>query len=87
MRRYEEMERSDSCFNRAHENEWVFVLLGRDAAAPATIRYWCAQRVSLGKNQVDDPQITEALRCAEAMEKDHYQREMEKIGEADGDRR
>jgi hypothetical protein len=46
----------------------VFVLLGRDAAAPAAIRAWAAERIRLGKNAPTDEQIVEALRCADTMQ-------------------
>jgi hypothetical protein len=54
--------------SRAHPREMVFVLLGRDAAAPDAIRAWAAVRVQLGKNAETDPQIVEARACADAME-------------------
>lgn len=56
------------CMNHAHPKEMTFVLLSRDAAAPATIRAWAAERVRLGKNTEGDDQIREALACAETME-------------------
>lgn len=64
------MEKADghSCWNKARPNEMVFVLLGRDEAAPVTIRAWVAERIRLGKNREDDHQIQEALKCAEFME-------------------
>jgi hypothetical protein len=46
----------------------LFVLRTVDAASPATIRFWCEERVRLGKNKVDDEQIKEALACAATME-------------------
>ena len=51
----------------AHRDEMVFVLLGRDAAAPAAIRAWAAERIRLGKNAPGDEQVTEALACAVTM--------------------
>lgn len=63
-----ELDSKDSCFNRAKDNEWLFVLLGRDIAAPATIRFWITERIRLGKNSREDSQIQEAIRCANAME-------------------
>ena len=47
-----------------NEREHLFVLLGRDAAAPFAIRAWVQERIRLGKNTPTDPQITEALECA-----------------------
>jgi hypothetical protein len=60
MRKRDEMADPASCLSKAHEDEWVFVLLERDLAAPAAVRAWIAERIRLGKNQPDDPQILEA---------------------------
>lgn len=68
MKKRDELTNPASCMSRAREDEWTFVLLGRDAAAPDTIRAWCQQRVALGKNTMEDAQIHEALACAAAME-------------------
>lgn len=56
-----------SCLSKARQDEMVFVLLARDAAAPAAIRFWAAERIRLGKNAAGDEQIVEALQCAAAM--------------------
>jgi hypothetical protein len=68
MIKHEELSNPNSCLNRAKDDELVFVLLGRDRAAPAAIRAWVDERVALGKNDRDDPQIVEALRMAFEME-------------------
>lgn len=68
MRKYLELSVTDSCMKHAHPREMVFVLLSRDAAAPATIRAWVEERIRLGKNTRTDVQIAEALNCAETME-------------------
>lgn len=68
MIKRDEEKRADSCFNRALPDEWMFVLLGRDAAAPAAIRAWCVERVNLGRNHPGDAQILEALSVANNME-------------------
>lgn len=68
MRKKDEISKHKSCLSRAHEEEMVFVLLGRDAAAPAAIRAWVAERLRLGKNAETDEQIVEALECANTME-------------------
>lgn len=70
MRKYAEVSSPASCLNRAVEHEMIFVLLGRDAAAPDTIRYWVAVRIEQGKNKLDDLQIVEALKCADMMEQE-----------------
>lgn len=72
MRKQNEVGNPSSCLNRAVDGEMLFVLLGRDAAAPATIRFWVNQRLQLGKNQPSDEQIVEALACAKTMEEDQW---------------
>ena len=69
MIKSKEMAKSNSCLNKAKDDEMIFVLLERDIASPNTIRYWCRERVFLGKNKVTDAQICNALRCARSMEK------------------
>lgn len=70
MLKHEELTNPQSCMNRAKDDEPTFVLLGRDVAAPATIRQWVHGRIFIyGKNVRDDPQIKEALECAEKMER------------------
>ena len=68
MEKRQELSRPDSCLNRARPDELIFVLLARDAAAPAAIRAWVEERIRLGKNAVDDQQIAEALVLAARME-------------------
>ena len=69
MIKREELTNPKSCMSRAKDDEMTFVLLGRDAAAPATIRFWVDERIRLGKNCLMDPQIVEALECAASMER------------------
>lgn len=71
MRKLEELISTASCLNKAADDELLFVLLARDAAAPPTIRFWCSERIRLGKNVASDQQIQEALSCASNMERDH----------------
>lgn len=56
-----------SCLNKAWTNEMLFVLLARDAAAPVAIRAWIEERIRIGKNQRNDPQILEAVNCIATM--------------------
>lgn len=67
MRKDLERENPESCFNRAKEDEMLFVILGRDPAAPTTILSWIKERIRLGKNTINDPQIQEALDCIPKM--------------------
>lgn len=74
MRKKDELSNPQSCLNRAGDNEMVFVLLARDAAAPTTIRKWVEERLRLGENHQDDDQIEDALACAVTMEKQRAKR-------------
>jgi|SRR5579864_106755 len=71
MRKRDELADPNSCLNRAADDEMIFVLLGHDVAAPHAIREWGLERVLRGKNHADDPQIIEALKCAEVIEATH----------------
>jgi hypothetical protein len=66
MRKRDEL--IQGCMAKARDDEMTFALLARDAAAPATIRYWIAERIRIGKNQIGDHQLTEAEECARTME-------------------
>ncbi len=68
MLKRDELSDPTSCLSKAKDDEMLFVLLGRDKAAPLAIRVWVNERIRLGKNQYDDPQIQEALACARRME-------------------
>lgn len=70
MRKRDELTNPNGCMFRACDDEMTFVLLGRDAAAPAAIRAWCEERIRLGKNVATDPQIVEAMSCAATMERE-----------------
>lgn len=70
MRKHIELQSLGSCLNRAGHNEMMFVILSRDSAAPATIRFWIAERIRQGKNQATDPEIMEAETCAKKMEQE-----------------
>lgn len=70
MRKRDELSNPRSCLNRARDDEWLFVLLGRDVTAPATIRFWISERLRLEKNRSDDPQINDAAACAVRMEQE-----------------
>jgi hypothetical protein len=78
MLKREELANPGSCFNRAKDDEMVFVLLARDVAAPEAIYAWARTRVEMGKNKWTDPQIEEALRCADSMRDAGEARDAEK---------
>jgi hypothetical protein len=79
MRKRDELTNPNSCMSRANEDEWTFVLLGRDVVAPDTIRDWCKRRISAGKNKPGDAQIIEALECALKMESAQLERDSKKV--------
>lgn len=60
MRKVDELTNPNSCLSKARSDEWTFVLLGRDRAACIAVRAWIEERIRLGKNTADDPQIQEA---------------------------
>lgn len=70
MRKEEEISNPTSCLNRARARSLVFVIQGDDAAAQAAISTWAAKRIELGKNQLGDDQIVEALECSDMMEQE-----------------
>jgi hypothetical protein len=67
MLKAEELRNPNSCLNKALDGEMIFVLLERDAATPATIRFWAQERIRLGKNLATDEQIIHALEDADRM--------------------
>lgn len=68
MIKRDEATHPNSCWNKAKDDEMLFVLLARDIAGADTVRFWVKQRISMGKNKADDPQIIEALHCADKMQ-------------------
>ena len=62
MRKKDELSNPNSCMNRANNDEWTFVLLGRDLAATVAVQAWIDERIRLGKNHPKDEQILEAER-------------------------
>jgi hypothetical protein len=65
------IDNHESCLNRAHDQEHLFVMLSRDPAAPVAIRAWITERLRLGRNSPGDEQIREAYECAALMELQH----------------
>lgn len=81
MIKRDELSTPTSCLNKATDDERIFVLLARDEAAPVAIRAWVAERIRLGKNHLDDPQIIEALECAAHMDRERFGAQVERIVE------
>lgn len=53
------------CYENAHPDEPMFVLLGRDPWASELVRLWAAGRASAGE---DPSKVAEARACADQME-------------------
>lgn len=68
MQRKLELSLASSCLNKAHDEEVLFVMMARDAAAPDAIRAWAQRRVDLGLNKADDAEIVEAIGAADLMD-------------------
>ncbi len=74
MRRTEELIRVDSCLNKAHDDEPIFVLRANDELAPAAVRRWAFEYFlskDKGQNLLTDKQrakYEEALKLADEME-------------------
>jgi hypothetical protein len=81
MRKRDELSDPRSCLNRAKDDEWLFVLIGRDEDAPETVRFWARRRVARGKRRADDPQIVEALAWADAVEAEQAQARRAELAE------
>lgn len=71
MLKSKELSEPSSCLNKARPDELIFVLLARDAAASSTVRHWVAERLRLGKNKAEDPQMIEALAWADRVQREH----------------
>lgn len=68
MRKYNELTNPSSCIAKAFGQEMIFVLLGRDEAAPHAIREWVKERIRIGKNIEGDEQTRDALLTAIIMD-------------------
>jgi predicted phosphohydrolase len=60
MRKRDELTDPNSCMSKARDDEWTFVLLGRDPAAIVAVRAWIEERIRIGKNTSQDAKIIEA---------------------------
>lgn len=69
MLKKQEKNNPTSCWNKADDDEPIFVLLARDPAAPAAIICWADERVRLGKNKPTDQEIIGAKSEARTMHK------------------
>lgn len=68
MTKADEVADPESCLNKAADGEMLFVVLARDPAAAATVRFWVRERVRLGVNSPGDLKLLNALGCADVME-------------------
>lgn len=68
MKKYEERDNPNTCWNKAREDEMLFVLLERDDAFPGTVRYWISERIRLGLNKPGDEKLVRAEAAAKYVE-------------------
>lgn len=68
MRKLDELILPDSCFNKAADDDLLFVLIQKDPAAPATIRFWIEERIRLGLNAQGDAKLASAESLAHRIE-------------------
>jgi len=61
-----------NCYAAAMPDEPIFTILGRDAAGPATIRFWCSERARLGLDKSDDDISRIATALGEANQFAHW---------------
>lgn len=68
MTKQQNIDDPNSCWNKARLDEEMFIVLGRDVAGPATVRFWCHERLRVGKNSYTDEQIIQIIeaRCCAA---------------------
>ena len=74
MNKRENKEGPDSCWNKADDDETLFILLARDEAGPETVNFWCDERIRLGLNKETDLKIHSARRIARQMKEEFQQR-------------
>lgn len=74
MRKLEEEHNRNSCWNKAYDFEFIFVLLARDPSAVVAVEAWIEDRISIGKNKPDDEKIQDARRWIEDVkaERENY---------------
>ena len=53
------------CYEKAHPDEPMFILLGRDPIGAAAVRLWAEAREAI---KPSDPKVLEAVECATAMD-------------------
>lgn len=61
MKKVEEISNPCSCFNKANDEEMLFVILERDPSAVATVMKWIEHRITLGINKPGDQKILAAF--------------------------
>lgn len=75
MQKRQEIEDPNSCLNKAMDEELIFVLLSRDPAAAATVRFWVDLRLKMGLNTRHDQKIQNAEELASRMDVQRTERE------------
>lgn len=79
MRKRYELADPTSCLSKAADDEWLFVLRGKDAAAAATVRFWIAERLRLACDRPGDPKIVEAQAWADTVDAERLEASIKRI--------
>jgi hypothetical protein len=65
----ENIDDPNSCWNKARDDEQVFILLGRDEQMAGTIRDWADRRIAAGVDTDSSPKILSARRLADDLDR------------------
>ena len=60
MTKRENIDNPDSCWNKAKDDDIVFILKDTDETMAATIRFWMGERLRMGLNILTDSKIIQA---------------------------
>jgi hypothetical protein len=65
MMKRDELADQNSCFNKAKDDEIIFVLKETDPSFTETVEFWANHHVGCGANERGDRKILEALNVAD----------------------
>lgn len=81
MTKRENIDNPNSCWNKARDDEQVFILLERDEAMAATLRSWADNRIRLEIDKSTSPKITAARRLADMLDRITLKKYSDKLRE------
>ncbi len=63
MRKYEELNNSNSCLQKADDDEMLFILRAQDVTSPKVVLLWIAENI----DHLSNSKAREAFNCALTM--------------------